>query len=141
MINAIYLFFGLDERNLRILYNAKTITPQKEEIYNYFDKRLNPNLILYKKEDDRYFSECRFMGKIISSKMLIDNDKIEIKIGRLNKVNSLFCSRHGFGIYKKNINKLYDIYVNNIKIQYEDEETFFSLGIMDDFYCVLKNKM
>ena len=69
MINAICLFFGLDTRNLRILYNANIIKPQNKTIWNFFNGFNNVNLILYQKEDDRFFTECRFIGKLISAKL------------------------------------------------------------------------
>ena len=140
MINAICLFFGLDTRNLRILYNGTTIKSQNTSIWNYFNTADLVSLILYQKEDDRFFTECRFIGKLISAKLHIDKEEISIKIGRLNNTKSLFCKAHGFGLYKNNLAKLYDIYANNIKIQYEDNTIFYSLGIKEDFNCTLKLK-
>ena len=113
MINTIYLFFGLDTNNLRILYNGMKIKSQNTSIWNYFNCAYLATLILYRKEDDRFFTECRYIGKLISAKLHIDKEKISIKIGRLNNTKALFCPAHGFGLYKNNLAKLYD-YNNSI---------------------------
>ena len=47
---------------------------------------------------------------------------------------------HGFGGYKDKMRDLYNICVNNIEIKYEDNQSFYSLGIKEDFNCVLKKK-
>ena len=113
MINTIYLFFGLDTNNLRILYNGMKIKSQNTSIWNYFNCAYLVTLILYRKEDDRLFTESRYIGKLISAKLHIYKEKISIKIGRLNNTKALFCPAHGFGLYKNNLAKLYD-YNNSI---------------------------
>ena len=132
MINAIYLFFGLDTNNLRILYNGMKIKSENIPIWNYFNYADLVTFILYRKEDDRFFTECRYIGKLISAKLHIDKEKISIKIGRLNNTKALFCPEHGFGLYKNNLANLYDIYANSITIHYEDNTIFYSIRIKED---------
>ena len=141
MIHAIHLFYGYDSRDLRILYDANSIEPNEKIIRKLF----NSNTISikgYKKQNDRLFTECRLIGKIITAKLLIDNKSEEVKVGRLNNTKVLFCIDifHGFGGYKENMRNLYNICVNNIEIKYEDNHSFASLGIKENFNCILKLK-
>ena len=63
---------------------------------------LNRTLLLgNKKQNMRENTDCRFLGKIITAKLLIDNSVIKVKVGRLNNSKVLFYGEHGFGFYKK----------------------------------------
>ena len=141
MINTIYLFYGYDYRNLRLWFNGQLIKPEEINIYEFFNHSL-VNIKGSISENDRIFTECRLIGKLISSKLLIDDKVYEVKVGRLNNTKVLFCTDmdHGFGGYKKKMKDLYNICVNNIEIKYEDNQSFYSLGIKEDFSCVLKKK-
>jgi hypothetical protein len=50
MIYSIYLYFGLDYRNLRILYNGVTVVPNETTIFNYLGGLENANIQGYKKK-------------------------------------------------------------------------------------------
>ena len=143
LINCIYLFYGIDNRDLRIIYNAQTLKREEKSIQSVIQQN-GANIIGYKRQNMRAYSDCRFLGKIITAKLLIDNRIIEVKLGRLNNSKVLFCSdiEHGFGSYKDNMVNLYNIYVKkyNIEIKYEDNQSFSSLGIKDDFECFLNLK-
>ena len=142
LINCIYLFYGIDSRDLRIMYSMRTLYRDKRSIQSVIFN--HAVLMGYKKQNMRENTDCRFLGKIITAQLLIDNSVIEVKVGRLNNSKVLFCGdlEHGFGLYKKNMRNSYNIYVKkyNIEIKYEDNQSFFSLGIKDDFECFLKLK-
>jgi hypothetical protein len=142
MLNSIYLFYGYDRRDLRIVCDVKTLEPGETKIGEMF--KYNSILIGLKIEDMRKKTECRFLGQIISAKLLIDGKNIEVKVGRLNNTKVLFCPDrdHGFGIYRENLRNLYNIYIKkfDVEIKYEDDQSFYSLGIKEDFECVLKKK-
>ena len=143
MINSINLFFGLDYRNLRLMYNMRTIESNETTISNYFTGYL-VNVTGIKKQNERNLTECRIIGKNISAKLLNDKNKEEFKVvvGRLNNTKVLFCPDldHGFGLFKDNLRGLYNIYINNKEIKYEDNQSFSSLGIDQDFVCRVKLK-
>ena len=143
MINSINLFFGLDYRNLRLMYNMITIEPKETTISNYFMREML-TLTGIKKQNERNLTECRIIGKNISAKLLNDKneEKYKVVVGRLNNTKVLFCPDldHGFGFFKDNLRGLYNIYINNKEIKYEDNQSFSSLGIKEDFVCRVKLK-
>ena len=144
MIYSIYLFFGLDYRNLRIIFNGITVEPNETTIINYLKRRDCANIQGYKKQNDRNLTDCKLIGKVIIATLLNDKNKeeIKVKVGRLNNTKVLFCPEigHGFGHYKKILRKVYNIYIDNIEIKYEDNQSFSSLGIKEDFVCRIKLK-
>jgi len=145
MIYSIYLFFGLDYRNLRLMHNMMTIEAKETNIYNYFLKPQMVNILGLKRQNDRNLTECKIIGKAISAKLLNDKNEEEFKVivGRLNNTKVLFCGKidHGFGWFKDNLRGLYNICIGNIEIKFENNQSFFSRGIKEDFACRIKLKI
>ena len=100
LINCIYLCYVIDSRDLRIIYNGRTLYPEERSIQSVIGS--NGAILLGNKiQNIRENTDCRFLGKIITAKLLIDNSVIKVKVGRLNNSKVLFCGEHGFGFYKK----------------------------------------
>ena len=144
MIYSINLFFGLDYRDLRLMYDMMTIKPNETNIFNYFRRSEMVTIVGIKRQNERNLTECKIIGKAISAKLLNDKNEEEFKVvvGRLNNTKVLFCPDidHGFGSFKDNLRGLYNIYIGNIEIKFEDNQSFSSHGIKEDFACRIKLK-
>ena len=73
------------------------------------------------------------IGKLIYGKSIINDKEIKRPFYSLNPISCLFDSK-GFGDIKKNINK---IKIGKIVIKREDENSLSTLGIKEDFNCIV----
>ena len=60
---------------------------------------------------------------------------MQIKVGRLNSTNVLFCINHGFRYFKKDLK---EVIINNKIIKRDEDNSFYSLGLNNNFECILK---
>ena len=131
MIKAYNLRNGLNNKNIKYRFNGKTINPNDETKIG--EKYLNNDRI----KVHQVFTSLNFyiIGRKIKAKSKINGERIERTIGKLNSIQLLFSSNF-FGVYIKNNEKIY-IGKNIIK-KGDDDISFFSLGIKNDFDFVIK---
>ena len=133
LLESIYLIFGSDPKDLRIIgSDGGFVNLKKDKLMERIGKifRDGEKLSIYNSGIPE--TSCDLLGKEI---IAIAGDKIQIKVGRLNSTNVLFCLDHGFRQFKKDLKS---VIINNKIIKDGDDESFYSLGINNNFECVLK---
>ena len=130
MIKAYNLRNGFNNRDFNFIFNGQVIkTNDETKIRKRYDQ--GSKIIV----DQKHIVFCRIVGKVIKAKTKVNEIIIERKIGILNSIQELF-THNFFGAYIKNNEKIY-IGKNIIK-KGDDDISFFSLGIKNDFNFIIK---
>ena len=132
LLEQIYLIYGSNPKDLRVIGNDGTFI-------NFDNHKKNMKIGDFLRDGDLisiYNSEIPILGCDILGKELIAKagNNIQIKVGRLNSTNVLFCIDHGFKYFKK---KLKSVTIKNKIIKCDEDNSFYSLGLNDNFECIL----
>ena len=132
LLEQIYLINGSNPKDLRVIGNDGTFI-------NFDNHKKNMKIGDFLRDGDLisiYNSEIPILGCDILGKELIAKagNNIQIKVGRLNSTNVLFCIDHGFKYFKKNLKS---VIIKNKIIKCDEDNSFYSLGLNDNFECIL----
>jgi len=135
--------------NINIINNTQIIYNKELKSYNktlFKNEIINGNhliieySVLESKSDD--YSIIKNPGKHlhVSVKDEIDNLKFNFHAGTLQKIKDFYKYLNLYLIEKKGIkeNENLIIYIGNIELKKDNERTFNSLGIRNDFTCIIK---
>ena len=128
-INLYYRDEKLESNKILIEYNIKELSELKIESWD----------LEFKPED---YSTFKHLGKHlhVSVKDEINNTKFNFHAGTLQSIQYFYSYLMLRNIKNEGIKDNLIISVGNIELKKDDERTFNSLGIRNDFTCIIKSK-
>lgn len=133
LIESIQLIFGSNSKDLRIIGpNGYFIKSDENKGNKKIGEIFSGGELLSIYNSGIPEIDCEPLGKKLLAKA---GNNMQIKVGRLNSTKVLFCINHGFRYFKKDLK---EVIINNRIIKIDEDNSFYSLGLNNNFECILK---